>query len=554
MRKTKTKLLFWIKSWLVCSLMVFQAHFVQADISQELLATLKMIGLNEQEQAEVMAEFNGMDEATKAKEQNKTLAYVYHSLFQYVRGKNTVAKEVKEKSRIKRDGMTDYIDVKVALQVEAKGKTQEKINAFWSKKLSYFNPAVDKNGFKKLTYYFEIKLKPISIDETKMSYKIASCNLIIANKDKITLAGLERDASERIWDKTEIEALKIFNTAVAALQTETYSKPEDCHIPIGAACLKALEYIHDQTFEKYSKPLGMEAFQSMLDVVGFIPGVGDYADAANASIYVSKKEYQNAAFSSISLIPVAGDLAGKGIKYSLKFAEAKGLIKPIQRNFTSIDQAKKWILSIQGNISKGFVEAVKIADKGVLGIGKVVGNIWDDIILKGNKGVVEALSSQYKNIDEFLAGAEYSTKVKSDFVKYQARGGLSDLASYTAKHKVITQNRMIGKISEDVFKSFESGIKPRRAIQTSDGARRYVDNLLNGTAREIKSGRITLNGADFQRQVKIDIEIIAQSRSSDVSKIEWHALDGIDDNALKFIRDEMTKQGVSANSFKVVVY
>ncbi len=59
---------------------------------------------------------------------------------------------------------------------------------------------------------------------------------------------------------------------------------------------------------------------------------------------------------------------------------------------------------------------------------------------------------------------------------------------------------------------------------------------------------------DFQRQVKKDIEIIAQSRSSDVSKIEWHALDGIDDNALKFIQEEMTKQGLSAKSFKVVIY
>jgi len=86
-----------------------------------------------------------------------------------------------------------------------------------------------------------------------------------------------------------------------------------------------------------------------------------------------------------------------------------------------------------------------------------------------------------------------------------------------------------------------------------DGAR-YVDNLLDGTAREIKSGKITLNGADFQRQIKKDIEIISQARSSDIQKIEWHALDGIDDNALQFIRTEMTKQGVSPDLFKVVIY
>jgi len=76
----------------------------------------------------------------------------------------------------------------------------------------------------------------------------------------------------------------------------------------------------------------------------------------------------------------------------------------------------------------------------------------------------------------------------------------------------------------------------------------------DGTAREIKSGKITLNGADFQRQIKKDIEIISQARSSDIQKIEWHALDGIDDNALQFIRTEMTKQGVSPDLFKVVIY
>ena len=151
-----------------------------------------------------------------------------------------------------------------------------------------------------------------------------------------------------------------------------------------------------------------------------------------------------------------------------------------------------------------------------------------------------------------MAGTEYATKVSSDFVKYQARGGALDLAKYTTKHKVITGNRMRGKIAESVFQDLEKGIKPDFGIQTSDGVR-YVDNLLNGSARELKSGKIA-NTADFQRQVKKDIEIISKSLSSDVSKIEWHALDGIVDNALKFIREEMTKQGVSANSFKVVVY
>ncbi len=177
---------------------------------------------------------------------------------------------------------------------------------------------------------------------------------------------------------------------------------------------------------------------------------------------------------------------------------------------------------------------------------------WDDIVIKGKKGIIEVLSAQYKNVDEFLLSSEYANKVASDFVKYQAKGGLANVAKYTNKHKIITGNRMRGKIAESVFQDLEKGIKPDVGIQTSDGVR-YIDNLLNGTARELKSGKIA-NTTDFQRQVKKDIEIISKSLSSDVSKIEWHALDGIENDALKFIKNEMTKQNVSANSFKVVVY
>jgi hypothetical protein len=64
---------------------------------------------------------------------------------------------------------------------------------------------------------------------------------------------------------------------------------------------------------------------------------------------------------------------------------------------------------------------------------------------------------------------------------------------------------------------------------------------------------ITLGRTPYVKK-EAPTDVGASGASSDVSKIEWHALDGIDDNALKFIRDEMTKQGVSANSFKVVVY
>lgn len=54
-----------------------------------------------------------------------------------------------------------------------------------------------------------------------------------------------------------------------------------------------------------------------LDLAGLIPGVGEFADAANALIYVSRGDYLMAGLSLVSTIPAIGDVVGKGGKLSL---------------------------------------------------------------------------------------------------------------------------------------------------------------------------------------------------------------------------------------------
>jgi hypothetical protein len=91
-----------------------------------------------------------------------------------------------------------------------------------------------------------------------------------------------------------------------------------------------------------------------------------------------------------------------------------------------------------------------------------------------------------------------------------------------------------------------------RIVQKFKIVGRETNNNKGNTARELKSGKISLTDA-FKRQVRKDIEII-KAQGDLVDKVEWHALNDIDNDALKFIRDEMTLKGVSANDFKVVVY
>lgn len=56
------------------------------------------------------------------------------------------------------------------------------------------------------------------------------------------------------------------------------------------------------------------ALNVVLDLAGLIPGVGEFADAANALLYAKKGDYLMAGLSLISVIPAVGDVLGKGGK------------------------------------------------------------------------------------------------------------------------------------------------------------------------------------------------------------------------------------------------
>jgi len=61
--------------------------------------------------------------------------------------------------------------------------------------------------------------------------------------------------------------------------------------------------------------------QSGLDVVGFIPGVGEVADGINALISLIRGNVLDAIFSVISMLPGLGDAIGKTGKYITKLLE-----------------------------------------------------------------------------------------------------------------------------------------------------------------------------------------------------------------------------------------
>jgi hypothetical protein len=58
----------------------------------------------------------------------------------------------------------------------------------------------------------------------------------------------------------------------------------------------------------------LDGIQGILDVVGFIPGIGEIADGINGVISLARGDYVGAALSFTSMIPIVGDAIGKGGK------------------------------------------------------------------------------------------------------------------------------------------------------------------------------------------------------------------------------------------------
>ena len=63
----------------------------------------------------------------------------------------------------------------------------------------------------------------------------------------------------------------------------------------------------------------MEDIHTGLDVIGLIPG-GDFADLANAGLYLLEGDYSNAGISAAAMVPIIGSFATTG-KYAWKASD-----------------------------------------------------------------------------------------------------------------------------------------------------------------------------------------------------------------------------------------
>ena len=99
----------------------------------------------------------------------------------------------------------------------------------------------------------------------------------------------------------------------------------------------------------------LEIFEGFLDVAGFVPGAGEFADGANAVIYLARGDQLNAALSGMSIaLPVAGDIGAKGLRMTIKVIQKTPggdvLIKTAKEaNFTQAKNLLEGFNKLVGN-------------------------------------------------------------------------------------------------------------------------------------------------------------------------------------------------------------
>lgn len=118
--------------------------------------------------------------------------------------------------------------------------------------------------------------------------------------------------------------------------------------------------------------------QVALDVIGLWPGVGEPFDAANAAIYAIREKPLNAFLSAISVIPIYGDIVGKGTKLLLWGIRTGKTMKLGAKTYT------------------------------VTGLGGLLKKNWDKI----SDAEVEALADEIDNQTEQPKGTMWSLYIK----------------------------------------------------------------------------------------------------------------------------------------------
>ena len=126
--------------------------------------------------------------------------------------------------------------------------------------------------------------------------------------------------------------------------------------------------VEDEEALVLKKEKSLDRWQTLLDIVGMIPIVGEPADFVNMLISIRRKDYISAALLGISMIPGLGDAIGKPLRFIykkfLKGGKGGKLLKKLEPLLPYVNKYGPGI--IQKAKDKGIVDALEIkVDKAI---------------------------------------------------------------------------------------------------------------------------------------------------------------------------------------------
>lgn len=149
----------------------------------------------------------------------------------------------------------------------------------------------------------------------------------------------------------------------------------------------------------------MDYVHLILDVLGLIPGIGEFFDAANALSYAVEGKWLYATLSIISMVPEIGDAAAKGGKLALWIGQKspkalEAIVKHGPKIKAAIVASKNLFEENKDNIVD-FLKKLKEEDEEDSEPSMIIQKIEDKLGMSRNE-IIDKLIDELDNIKEVL--------------------------------------------------------------------------------------------------------------------------------------------------------
>lgn len=355
-----------------------------------------------------------------------------------------------------------------------------------------------------------------------------SVQFLNALKGKVSSGSITRE----IWENVKAVAKIIFDWIVYAasfIGGVLYGALESLY-DLLAGAVDLVKMLWDVIVSIITGNIFSDAEALWNDIKNFDPSAvaDDFSRKWNASNPIDQAFFRGrvigyVVMEVIMLFVSAGTLTA--IKWAGKFAKAASFLKKFKK-----------VAQVISKVEKGVKEA-KIVQK----FGKKVDDLQNarhaGKLNKQMQKVTKGVEKGRPAIETFLKSQQHLQERASAWAAYVKKGGKKSKATWEKMYDTLTRNRKVGKLAEEQFELVMGGKK--KTFEMPSGTR-YVDNYLNGVAREVKSGYTKLTPF-IKRQIVKDVELIKLGGV----KVEWHLLAGADSKVIAVLQ----KAGI-----KVVLY